>query len=82
MLMLDLCHFLCFVLDEYLNDMKTRMTLKSAMKIKMNMKMNFKQKTHTILCFQTATKSYFNNKKTVSTCVCSFRLHRVLFCAV
>ncbi|MFS8003300.1 hypothetical protein Hanom_Chr13g01212381 [Helianthus anomalus] len=42
--MTDICHFLCFVLDEYFNGMKRRMTLKSRMKMKMKIKMKSKQK--------------------------------------
>ena len=33
MLVSDLCHFLCFVIDEYYNGMKRRMTLMSCLKI-------------------------------------------------
>ncbi|KAF5792139.1 hypothetical protein HanXRQr2_Chr09g0402671 [Helianthus annuus] len=51
MLVSDLCHFLCFLIDEYYNGIKRRMTLMSCLKI------HIQTKTHFILSFQTATKT-------------------------
>ncbi|MFS7968100.1 hypothetical protein Hanom_Chr09g00793581 [Helianthus anomalus] len=52
--MTDICHFLCFVLDEYLNGMKRRLTLKSGMRMKKKMKSKQKNPCHFV--FQTSTK--------------------------